>query len=185
MSADQAPPVHTTEEHHVHTTGDIGDTLQPPVEVLAAPGDQPVIAVDDASIEQVAHQAIDLAQTPHSTTEEEDAPSHQPTAEEDAPSDHAKTVEEPTSADEALYLAASVESQEDTDTLDAPSARAHTPQPEVEQTDADEQTTDLWHVTDSKEQETNECQTTTEVIITSNSHSVIVRNNTVYFMYHQ
>jgi hypothetical protein len=53
MSADQAPPV--------HTTGDIGETLQPPVEVLAAPGDQPMTAVDDVSIEQVAHQAIDSA----------------------------------------------------------------------------------------------------------------------------
>jgi hypothetical protein len=38
-AAEQAPPVHTTEEQHVHTIGDICEILQPPVEVHAAIGD--------------------------------------------------------------------------------------------------------------------------------------------------
>ena len=61
------------------------------------------------------------------------------------------TVQEPASTEEALDLAASVDSQEDTSTPHAPSAGAHTPHPEGEQT------TDLGHVTYSKKQETNEC----------------------------
>jgi hypothetical protein len=67
------------------------------------------------------------------------------------------TVQEPALTEEALDLAASVESQEDTSTPHAPSAGAHTPHPEGGKTDVDEQTTDLGHETDSKEQETNEC----------------------------
>lgn len=51
-------------------------------------------------------------------------------------------------------------------TLDAYSAGAHTPHAEVGQTDAAQSPADLGQVTDTKEQETNGCQTTTEVIVT-------------------
>jgi hypothetical protein len=98
-----------------------------------------VTTVDDVTVEQVAHQAIDLAQTPQPTAEEEAAPSHQlTTEEEDAPSHQLETVGEPILAEEVLDLAASVESQEDTGTPDAPSAGAYTPHLEGGQTDADE-----------------------------------------------
>ncbi|AQK53744.1 hypothetical protein ZEAMMB73_Zm00001d051175 [Zea mays] len=116
-----------------------GETLHPPVEVQVAPSDRPVTTVDDVTVEQVAHQAIDLAQTPQPTAEEEAAPSHQlTTEEEDAPSHQLETVGEPILAEEVLDLAASVESQEDTGTPDAPSAGAYTPHLEGGQTDADE-----------------------------------------------
>jgi hypothetical protein len=39
-TADQAPPVDTIEEQSIHTIGDIAETLQPPVEVQVALGDQ-------------------------------------------------------------------------------------------------------------------------------------------------
>jgi hypothetical protein len=68
--------------------------------------------------------------------------------------------------DSAQCLAQVEQAPRQEDILGASSARADTPHVEVGQTYDAQSIVDLGHVTDTKEQETNECQTTIELTVT-------------------